>query len=128
MLAYKCFQIVSSFYFSLANSIEIKVVMNYIRSLLASKLMIQQQSRALEQSDIGVVTPYKKQCKRIAQACRIKKFSDITIGTAETFQGKEKPVMIISTVRCDRKSLGFVNDPRVSTKFGSTQLEKRFHP
>lgn len=38
---------------------------------------------------------------------------DVTVGTAEIFQGKEKPIMIISTVRSDGK-LGFVAEERVS--------------
>lgn len=49
----------------------------------------------------------------ISQVCRGRKWNDITVGTAETFQGKEKPVMIVSTVRAGGKYLGFVNDPQV---------------
>lgn len=49
----------------------------------------------------------------ITQFCRGRKWNDITVGTAETFQGKEKPVMIVSTVRAGGKYLGFVNDPQV---------------
>lgn len=73
-----------------------------------------QINHIVQKSDIGVVTPYKMQCKKITQACRYRKWNDITIGTSETFQGKEKPIMIVSTVRAGGKYLGFVNDPRVS--------------
>lgn len=68
------------------------------------------------QSDIGVVTPYKLQCKVIARECRKNGFENITIGTAEVFQGQEKPIMIVSTVRTGGK-LGFVKDPRVRRTF-----------
>lgn len=66
----------------------------------------------VSQTDIGVVSPYKLQCKEITRVCRQNNFQHITIGTAEIFQGQEKPVMIVSTVRTDGK-LGFVSDPRV---------------
>lgn len=63
--------------------------------------------------DIGVVTPYRLQCRRIAQACRVNRFDDITVGTAEVFQGREKPIMIVSTVRSNENISEFINDPRV---------------
>lgn len=68
----------------------------------------------LKQSDIGIITPYKKQCNEIGQACRVRSWNDITIGTPETFHGKQKSVVIVSTVRSGGKCLGFVNNRRVS--------------
>lgn len=79
------------------------------------KVLLQNQTPSVNQSEIGIVTPYKTQCKKITQICRKNKWNDILIGTSEVFQGKEKPVMIVSTVRAGGKYLGFVNDPRVST-------------
>lgn len=70
-------------------------------------------SNKTKQSDIGVVSPYKLQCKTIARMCQREGINDITVGTAEIFQGKEKPVIILSTVR-SAGELGFVSDPRVS--------------
>lgn len=93
---------------SLVNIDEIDVVIDFIKILLENDGNVD----SLKQSDIGVVTPYKLQCKELIRACRQNKFNDITIGTAEIFQGQEKPVMIVSTVRTERK-LGFVKDPRV---------------
>lgn len=89
---------------------EVEAVMDYIRKLLRFDPRRKVQ---VKQSDIGVVTPYKLQCKKIAGTCRRNKFNDITVGTAEVFQGQERPVMIISTVRTGGV-LGFVNNPRVS--------------
>lgn len=54
------------------------------------------------------------QRRKIAQACHRFNFDEITIGTAEAFQGQEKPVMIVSTVRSGGNRLGFVNNARVS--------------
>lgn len=67
--------------------------------------------RQIAQSDIGVVTPYRKQRFALSQKLRRINFGDIMVGTAEIFQGKEKPVMIVSTVRSNRQ-LGFIGDPR----------------
>lgn len=65
-------------------------------------------------SDIGVVTPYKAQHLRISQ--RFEQnilMKDILVGTTEIFQGKERPVMIISTVSVGSLS-EFVQNDRVS--------------
>lgn len=90
---------------------EIDAVMEYIGALMKNDGSIR---RRIVQSDIGVVTPYKLQCKIIGRMCRKIGLKDITIGTTEVFQGQEKPIMIVSTVRTG-DTLGFVKDPRVST-------------
>lgn len=78
------------------------------------RMLLSDTSR-LKQSDIGVVSPYKLQCKNISNACEIKNFKEITIGTTEVFQGQEKKVMIVSTVVSRRKHPGrFVINPQVS--------------
>lgn len=99
---------------------EVNVVIDCIKKLLSN---VNKTKRTLSQSDIGVVTPYKLQCKVIAQACRRNGFNDITIGTAEVFQGQERPVMIVSTVRTGGV-LGFVNEPRVSFNIPFTFFSK----
>lgn len=69
--------------------------------------------RKVQFSDIGIVTPYKLQCKIIGKLCDRLEYSGVTIGTAEVFQGQEKPIMILSTVRTGG-ILGFVNSAQVS--------------
>lgn len=98
---------------SLFNKMEIDAVVAYIKVLLEPSRK-NNHSVIVDQSDIGVVTPYKLQCKKISQICRNNNWQRITIGTSEAFQGKEKAVMIVSTVRAGGKYLGFVNDPQVS--------------
>lgn len=89
--------------------------MEYVRKLLVDGA---RAGKTVTEKDIGVVTPYKLQSKVIARACRRSSFNDITVGTAEVFQGQEKPVMIVSTV-CTNGTLGFVKDPRVGQYFDS---------
>lgn len=84
-------------------------IIDYIKQLLGNDDLSKVK---VTQSDIGVVTPYKLQCKVIGRECRKNGFTNITIGTAEVFQGQEKPIMIVSTVRTGGR-LGFVKDPRV---------------
>lgn len=65
---------------------------------------------------LGIVSPYRAQCEMIKVECEHKNIpigsAGITIGTAEVFQGQERAVVIVSTVRTD-KQLGFVSDHRV---------------
>ncbi|XP_055301141.1 putative helicase mov-10-B.1 isoform X2 [Sitodiplosis mosellana] len=101
---------VKSTEFSWYNDQEIEEVIKVIKQLLP-KGSQQKGLRKITQTDIGIVTPYRKQRHRLAQKLRYLNFDEVTVGTAEVFQGKEKPVMIISTVRSNGQ-LGFVGEPR----------------
>lgn len=84
------------------------------------------RSRLAQPSDIGVITPYQKQMQKIRGAlhyntqCGFPPCDDIRVGATELFQGTEKPVILISTVRstCEnlhhdrRYLLGFVASPK----------------
>lgn len=52
------------------------------------------------------------QCRLLKIECEKIQANEIVIGTAEVFQGQERPIIIISTVRTD-EALGFVKDTRV---------------
>lgn len=95
------------------NNREVEEVTKVVKELLPHHASKKKGIRQITQKDIGIVTPYRKQRFKIQQKFRRLNLDEITVGTAETFQGKEKPVMIISTVRTDGE-LGFVNEPRVS--------------
>lgn len=99
--------------YSLFNSKEINVVLNYITELLKQKF----NDKSVTSSDIGVISPYKLQCKQISRAIRRREFGKIAVGTAEVFQEQERPIMIVSTVRSGGSDLGFVSEPRVSNVF-----------
>lgn len=93
---------------SLFNMKEAKAIVDQIDILLKFGT----KQRKVQCSDIGVVSPYKLQCKIIDKLCRRMGFNGITVGTAEVYQGQEKPVMIVSTV-CTGGILGFVNSAQV---------------
>lgn len=88
---------------------EVHAVIKLIKSLVGSVV----NNREVACSDIGIVSPYKLQCKILIQYCQRLNYTDITIGTAEVFQGQEKRIMIVSTVRTGGV-LGFVKCHRVS--------------
>ncbi|NXJ60272.1 M10L1 helicase, partial [Rostratula benghalensis] len=70
-------------------------------------------------TDIGVITPYRKQVEKIRFLLRSIDLSDIKVGTVEEFQGQECMAIILSTVRScedlftdDKSCLGFLSDPK----------------
>ncbi|MBD1539737.1 AAA family ATPase [Arthrobacter sp. S13_S34] len=63
--------------------------------------------------DIGVVTPYRRQVDKVAQSLR----NTIQADTVHKFQGREKDIIIMSTVldetRNGTSGVRFVDDPRL---------------
>lgn len=93
------------------NMAEIDAVVIYVRKILKSEKW---NNRPVCCSDIGVISPYRSQCNRIRAACDKEGFEGVTVGSAEVFQGQEKPIIIISTVRTTDGTFGFVKNKRVS--------------
>lgn len=63
----------------------------------------------------GVVTPYKRQLRELRQAFDRAgiPFGDVEIDTVDSYQGREKDVIIFSCVRTgERRGIGFVRDVR----------------
>lgn len=88
---------------------EVNAVMDFV------ELLLNRKDYKTSESDVGIVSPYKLQCKVIRQRCDKKGYKDIRIGTAEVFQGQERKVMIISTVQSGKKTLSsFLRNPQVS--------------
>uniref|UniRef100_A0A803XQ40 RNA helicase n=1 Tax=Meleagris gallopavo TaxID=9103 RepID=A0A803XQ40_MELGA len=58
------------------------------------------ESIAVSVTDIGVITPYRKQVEKIKFLLRSIDLSDIKVGTVEEFQGQECMVTILSTDPC----------------------------
>ena len=104
------------------NVSEVEQVLDYV-----TKLVQQTRTNAVEAREIGIITPYAKQKRKIHTA--LEKgldgqrgvFKDVKVGSVEEFQGQERRVIILTTVRSskehvetDRKhNLGFlVNEKR----------------
>lgn len=117
-------------HFSLFNIMEVMAVIEFIKNLLSPSYT---HFMKISQSDIGVVTPYKMQRRKIAQACHRFNFDGITIGRKNQVNIPSKvvfvflflcrsfirsfigiSVMIVSIVRFGGNRLGFVNNARVS--------------
>ncbi|GLV35616.1 armitage [Carabus blaptoides fortunei] len=98
------------------NRQEIDVVVKYLQQLIGTRL----KGKKIEQSDIGIVSPYKKQVQKLNQACHKKNWNNILIGSVEQFQGQERLIIIITTVRSTQKlvehdyrfHLGFLKNPK----------------
>lgn len=86
---------------------EVRAVIEFVVELLTP------DKYQLSESDIGVVSPYKLQCKIVRTYCESRGYKNITIGSAEAFQGQERKVMIISSVRSGGKLGEFLANPQV---------------
>ena len=96
------------------NNDEVVQVVSHVKDLLAMRM------NRPRQDEIGVITPYNQQVHRINLALRSQGLSSVKVGSTEMFQGQEKKVIIISTVRSSeqwldfdtRHNLGFLDNPK----------------
>ncbi|XP_011206907.2 putative helicase MOV-10 isoform X2 [Bactrocera dorsalis] len=95
----------SSFY----NWEEGELVLEYVDDLLKNGL---DDERKLEETDIGIISPYRSQCMSIQEDLNNLLKIQIETGSVETYRGKEKAVIIVSFVRSRYKSLGFLKNPK----------------
>ncbi|KAJ1384376.1 P-loop containing nucleoside triphosphate hydrolase [Sesbania bispinosa] len=94
------------------NRIEASKVVEVVRRLIAGG--------NIREHDIGIITPYRQQVLKIRQTLENLDMPDIKVGSVEQFQGQEKEVIIISTVRSTIKHnefdrvycLGFLSNYR----------------
>ncbi|KAG8743479.1 hypothetical protein FRC10_011952 [Ceratobasidium sp. 414] len=56
---------------------------------------------------IGIVTPYRAQVRKIRKLLEAINIRDIDVGSVENFQGQERQVIILSTVRSNQDFLSF---------------------
>ncbi|KAB0798896.1 hypothetical protein PPYR_06776 [Photinus pyralis] len=104
---------------SFFNLQEVDVVVSYLQKLIGNRL----SGMKIEQSHIGVITPYRKQVYKLKAACTKKRWDKLRIGSVEQFQGQERLIIIVSTVRSD------INFAAEDIKFhlGFVQNAKRFN-
>ncbi|KAE8623124.1 hypothetical protein XENTR_v10005508 [Xenopus tropicalis] len=75
--------------------------------------------------EIGIISPYRKQVEKIRQAIKSELYAvpgiaELKVGSVEEFQGQERKVILISTVRSSQDyvkfdesfSLGFLKNPK----------------
>jgi helicase MOV-10 len=99
------------------NSIECEVILSYIQHL--------RHFGGFQLKDIGIITPYHKQVQKIGRALTTLGLTTaernaISVGSCEQFQGQERRVIIISTVRSSVElfesdeyfDIGFVGNPK----------------
>lgn len=89
------------------NDGEIKMVLFYVNLLLNCGI----DGNEITQKDIGIVSPYKAQLNKLRKA--LQHVKGIEIGTAEYYQGREKKIIIISTVK-SKDNVGFLKSEKVN--------------
>eukprot|EP00727_Mastigamoeba_balamuthi_P007093 m51a1_g3003 hypothetical protein (2207) ;mRNA; r:787285-800952 len=76
--------------------------------------LLDQISKAPGDPSVAVIAPYKRQKERLEIHCRDKHFRcKPSVGTVDSFQGKEYDVVILSATRANSKGrVGFLNEQR----------------
>ncbi|XP_076933925.1 putative RNA helicase SDE3 isoform X1 [Bidens hawaiensis] len=93
---------------------------NRIEASEVVEVILNLKDKGIKNEDIGVITPYRQQVIKISTALETFVGSEIKVGTVEAFQGQEREVIIVSTVRSTikhndtdkRHCLGFLSNPR----------------
>lgn len=95
------------------NPAEVYHVYRYLQLLL---------NNGIDPADVGVITPYRKQVDRIRQFISNNNLNSFQVGSVEEFQGQERDIIIVSTVRSSddvpdsgkniNRYLGFLCNPK----------------
>lgn len=94
------------------NRFEASKVVDVVKKLTAN--------RDLDVGEIGIITPYRQQVLKLKTALEHLDRADVKVGSVEQFQGQERQVIIVSTVRSTIRHnesdkmhcLGFLSNPR----------------
>ncbi|XP_054421036.1 helicase MOV-10 [Pteronotus mesoamericanus] len=111
---------------SFFNPEEAATVTDYLEQLLTSPS--KKGKSHLSPRHVGVISPYRKQVEKIRECITkhdkklrgLNDIKDLKVGSVEEFQGQERSVIIISTVRSSQSfvqldldfSLGFLKNPK----------------
>ncbi|KAF1523024.1 putative helicase MOV-10, partial [Eudyptula albosignata] len=111
---------------SFFNTAEIEVLVHYLKKLLQSRG--KGGCPSVSPKEVGIISPYRKQVEKIRKAITsldpvLRTLPDISllkVGSVEEFQGQERRVILISTVRsCSEYlqldqtfKLGFLKNPK----------------
>ena len=84
-----------------------KSIVNYLEARIAVRIANEYLKSGICEKDIGIISPYADQVKLISDK------TDIEVKSVDGFQGREKEIIIISTVRSnDNGEIGFLKDLR----------------
>lgn len=84
-----------------------KSIVNHLEAKIAVKIANDYLKSGINPKDIGIISPYADQVKVISDK------TDIEVKSVDGFQGREKEIIIISTVRSnDYGEIGFLKDLR----------------
>lgn len=86
------------------NSGDIHIVKKYVYSLLNDGV----NGKKVLPKDIGIISPYASQREKLKETFKM----GVEIGTVEYFQGREKLIIIVSTVRSKTASVGFLKNEK----------------
>ncbi len=91
---------------SSGNSYKNEVEIDFIVKLLLTNL------DGWQNQSVAIITPYKAQLHRLKQEIQTNKIERVEVTTIDGFQGREKDVIIFSSVRSNRANIGFLCDHR----------------
>ncbi len=84
-----------------------KSIVNNLEAEISAKLVQDYLNDGIEVDDIGIISPYADQVKIIQE------MTPVEVKTVDGFQGREKEIIIISTVRSnENENIGFLRDLR----------------
>ena len=84
-----------------------KSIVNELEARISTEIVENYLRIGLSEEDIGVISPYADQVKLIQD------MTPVEVKTVDGFQGREKEVIVISTVRSnDNENIGFLKDLR----------------
>jgi hypothetical protein len=97
------------------NKSEVEVIGTLVENLITD--------RGVSEEDIGIITPFRGQRSLIAD--RITEFGDVEVATVDGFQGRERDIIIFSTVNTERGGMKFGGNPNRFT-VASTRPKDQF--
>ena len=100
------------------NPDEAQIVKMYVELLVN-----QTRANRCRPEEIGVIAPYHRQVQKIRLLLNAHGFHETKVGSVQEFQGSERPVIIISTVRSTDVCIPFDQ----KHKLGFSSNEKRFN-
>ncbi|KAK7102225.1 putative helicase mov-10-B.1 isoform X2 [Littorina saxatilis] len=105
---------------SFFNAHEVGIVMKYVGWLVNEK---SPAGTKIKEEHVGIIAPYRRQVQKIQTELRKRSLPGIKVGSVEEFQGQERQVIVVSTVRSNPRYLTTDN------KFGIgfLQNDKRFN-